>query len=141
MGDPEFWMSFKNTLIYGLVQVPITVILSTIAAVLVNQKIKGIQIYRTIFFLPMIAAPAAVAMVWRWMYNSDYGLINNALTVYDICEIYRTSDKTEETINAERTLEGCLTNMKSYIFKYNALCSQIEQHLQIAKDRITTQNI
>lgn len=69
------------------------------------------------------------------------GLINNALTVYDICEIYRNSDKTEETINAERTLEGCLTNMKSYIFKYNALCSQIEQHLQIAKDRITTQNI
>lgn len=79
VGDPEFWMSFKNTLIYGLVQVPITVILSTIAAVLVNQKIKGVQIYRTIFFLPMIAAPAAIAMVWRWMYNSDYGLINNAL--------------------------------------------------------------
>lgn len=79
MGDAEFWMSLRNTLTYGIVQVPITVILSTIAAVLVNQKVKGVQVYRTIYFLPMIAAPAAVAMVWRWMYNSDYGLINNAL--------------------------------------------------------------
>lgn len=79
MGDPEFWMSLRNTLTYGLIQVPITVILSTISAVLVNQRIKGAQIYRTIYFLPMIAAPAAVAMVWRWMYNSEYGLINNFL--------------------------------------------------------------
>lgn len=79
IGDPEFWMSLRNTLTYGLVQVPVTVVLSTIAAVLVNQKIKFVQVYRTIYFLPMIAAPAAVAMVWRWMYNSDYGLINNFL--------------------------------------------------------------
>src|SRR5699024_12446637 len=43
IGDPKVWQSLKNTLLYGLVQVPITVILSTIAAVLVNQKIKGVQ--------------------------------------------------------------------------------------------------
>jgi len=79
MGDPEFWQSLSNTVVYGLVQVPITVVLSVIAAVLVNQKIKGVEVYRTIYFLPMIAAPAAVAMVWRWMYNSDYGLINTIL--------------------------------------------------------------
>lgn len=79
IGDPKVWQSLKNTLLYGLVQVPITVILSTIAAVLVNQKIKGVQVYRVIYFLPMIAAPAAVAMVWRWMYNSEYGLINTFL--------------------------------------------------------------
>lgn len=77
--DPKFWLSFKNTLLYGLIQVPITVILSTLAAVLLNQKIKGVQVYRVIYFLPMIAAPAAVAMVWRWMYSSDYGLINTFL--------------------------------------------------------------
>lgn len=79
LGDPEFWASLQNTFVYGIVQVPVTVILSTIAAVLVNKKIKGIQVYRTIYFLPMIAAPAAVAMVWRWMYNSEYGLINMLL--------------------------------------------------------------
>lgn len=79
IGDPEFWMSLKNTLLYGFIQVPVTVILSVLLAVLVNQKIKGVQIYRVIYFLPMIAAPAAVAMVWRWMYNSEYGLINGFL--------------------------------------------------------------
>lgn len=84
MGDVEFWQSLQNTLVYGLVQVPITVALSTIAAVLVNSKIKGVQVYRTLYFLPMIAAPAAVAMVWRWMYNSEYGLINAILKVFGI---------------------------------------------------------
>lgn len=79
MGDPKFWQALRNTLLYGLIQVPITVILSTVAAVLLNQKIKGVQVYRVIYFLPMIAAPAAVAMVWRWMYNSEYGLINTIL--------------------------------------------------------------
>lgn len=77
--DPKFWLSLKNTLLYGIIQVPITVALSTLAAVLLNQKIKGVEVYRVIYFLPMIAAPAAVAMVWRWMYSSDYGLINSFL--------------------------------------------------------------
>ncbi|MFD3099074.1 carbohydrate ABC transporter permease, partial [Streptococcus agalactiae] len=39
-------------------------------------KIKGKHVYRTIFFLPMVAAPAAVTMVWKWLYNTDFGLIN-----------------------------------------------------------------
>lgn len=46
-------------------------------AVFLNGKIRGRGIYRTIFFLPMVAAPAAVAMVWRWLYNSEFGLINH----------------------------------------------------------------
>ena len=48
-----------------------------VLAVFLNGKIKGRGIYRTVFFLPMVAAPAAVAMVWRWLYNSEFGLINN----------------------------------------------------------------
>ena len=43
---------------------------------------KGRSVYRTIIFLPMVAAPAAVAMVWRWLFNSDYGLINNVFHVH-----------------------------------------------------------
>ena len=46
-------------------------------AVLLNRKMRGRSIYRTIFFLPMVAAPAAVAMVWRWLFNSEFGLLNN----------------------------------------------------------------
>ena len=65
--DPEFWQSLKNTFFYAGIQVPITIILALFFAVLMNTKIKAVGLYRTIFFLPMIAAPAAVAMVWRWL--------------------------------------------------------------------------
>ena len=77
--DPEFWQSLKNTFFYAGIQVPITIILSLFFAVLMNTKIKAVGLYRTIFFLPMIAAPAAVAMVWRWLFNSEYGLLNGVL--------------------------------------------------------------
>ena len=53
-----------------------------VRAVLLNRKMKGRSVYRTIIFLPMVAAPAAVAMVWRWLFNSDYGLINNVFHVH-----------------------------------------------------------
>ena len=44
-----------------------------------NSKIKGKVVFRAIFFLPMVVSPAAVAMVWKWMFNSDYGIINTLL--------------------------------------------------------------
>lgn len=77
--DPEFWRSLGNTMFYTLTQVPVTIVLSLIFAVFMNTKVKAVGLYRTIFFLPMIAAPAAVAMVWRWLFNSEYGLINAIL--------------------------------------------------------------
>ena len=71
--------SFINTFKYTLITVPLGVILSLLVAVLLNTKIKGKTVYRTLFFLPVVSAPAAVAMVWKWIFNSDYGMINNFL--------------------------------------------------------------
>lgn len=76
-GDTEVWQSFVNTLKYAIVEVPFSIVIALVLAVLLNRKARGRSIYRTILFLPMIAAPAAVAMVWRWLFNSDFGLINN----------------------------------------------------------------
>lgn len=76
-GDKEVWQSLINTMKYAIVEVPFSIIIALVLAVLLNQKMKGRGIYRTIIFLPMVAAPAAVAMVWRWLFNSDFGLINN----------------------------------------------------------------
>jgi len=53
------------------------VAIALVLAVLLNRKIKGRAVYRTIFFLPMVAAPAAIAMVWRWLFNSEFGLLNH----------------------------------------------------------------
>lgn len=58
-------------------EVPFSIAIALVLAVLLNRKMRGRSIYRTIFFLPMVAAPAAVAMVWRWLFNSEFGLLNN----------------------------------------------------------------
>lgn len=79
LNDADFWQSLRNTFFYAIVQVPVTIVLSLFFAVLMNTKVKALGLYRTIFFLPMIAAPAAIAMVWRWLFNSEYGLINAVL--------------------------------------------------------------
>ncbi|MCR5717181.1 MAG: sugar ABC transporter permease [Lachnospiraceae bacterium] len=78
-GDAEVWQSLWNTIKYAIVEVPLSVAIALILAVFLNQKIKGRSAFRTIFFLPMVVAPAAVAMVWKWLYNSQFGLLNHVL--------------------------------------------------------------
>ncbi len=82
--DANLLQSFKNTGIYILFTVPVGIFLSILVAVLLNQKIKGKSVYRTLYFLPVITMPAAIAMVWRWLYNSDYGLLNYLLSLIGI---------------------------------------------------------
>ena len=74
---PETWQSLLNTIKYAIIEVPFGVVIALVLAVFLNQKLKGTSIYRTIFFLPMVCAPAAVAMVWKWLYNQQFGLLNN----------------------------------------------------------------
>ncbi len=75
----ETWQSLWNTIKYAIIEVPFGIIIALVLAVLLNKKIAGRSIYRTIFFLPMVCAPAAVAMVWKWLYNTQFGLLNNIL--------------------------------------------------------------
>ncbi|HUM83616.1 MAG TPA: sugar ABC transporter permease [Lachnospiraceae bacterium] len=75
--DTEVWQSLWNTFKYALFEVPVSIAIAVVVAVLLNRKMKGRAAYRAIFFLPMVSAPAAVAMIWRWLYNSQYGLINH----------------------------------------------------------------
>ncbi len=75
--DKDIWQALVNTLKYAGTEVVFSVAISLVLAVFLNKKIKFRAVYRTIFFLPMVAAPAAIAMVWRWLYNSQFGLINN----------------------------------------------------------------
>ncbi len=76
-GKAELWQSLWNTIKYAIIEVPFSVAISIVLAVFLNRKMKGRSVYRTIFFLPMVCAPAAVAMVWKWLYNQQFGLLNN----------------------------------------------------------------
>lgn len=80
-GDTEVWQALWNTVKYAIVEVPISIVIALILAAFLNKKLKGREIFRTIMFLPMIVAPAAIAMVWKWIYNSNFGLINNLFNV------------------------------------------------------------
>ena len=77
----ETWQSLWNTIKYALIEVPFGVVIALVLAVFLNRKLPGTSVYRTIFFLPMVCAPAAVAMVWRWLYNQQFGLLNNIFHV------------------------------------------------------------
>lgn len=76
-GSKELYQSLWNTVKYAIIEVPFSVIISMVLAVFLNRKMRGRSVYRTIFFLPMVCAPAAVAMVWKWLYNQQFGLLNN----------------------------------------------------------------
>lgn len=79
IGDKEVWRTFGNTLKYVIVTVPVGLALSTFLAALLNAKIKGKSIYRTLYFLPSVTMSAAVAMVWKWIYNEQMGILNSAI--------------------------------------------------------------
>lgn len=75
--DSEVFSTLFNSVKYAVISLPLTVGISLVLAVLMNRKMVGRTVYRTIFFLPMVCAPAAIAMVWKWMFNQDYGLLNH----------------------------------------------------------------
>ena len=77
--SPEFWKATWNSIYFCILTVPIGVFLALLVAVLLNAKIKGKTAFRAIYFLPMVVAPAAVAMVWKWIFNTEYGILNSLL--------------------------------------------------------------
>lgn len=85
--DEQVWGATWNTIKFTIIIVPVTIILSVILATLLNSKIRFKQVYRTIYFLPMVAAPAAVTMVWKWLYNTDFGLINHIIGKFGITSV------------------------------------------------------
>lgn len=74
--DESFWKSLKITVTYAALAIPLSIITAFIIAMLLNTNIKGLSIYRTAYYLPAIVSGVAVAIVWRWILNPDFGLIN-----------------------------------------------------------------
>lgn len=82
--DPLFWKSLKVTTLYTLGVVPLQVGLGLVVALLLNQRIRGIGVWRTIFYLPSVVSGVAVAMIWIWFYHPDFGLFNAMLAKFGI---------------------------------------------------------
>jgi multiple sugar transport system permease protein len=82
--DPVFRIAFRNTLLYALFTIPTGMALGLVFALAVNQKLKGIAFFRAAYFLPVVVPTVAVAIVFRWMYNPQAGLINEFLGLFGI---------------------------------------------------------
>ncbi len=82
--DTLFWRSIGNILLYTLMAVPMNVILSLVLAALVNSKIRGSKVFRLLFYLPSITSTVAASIVWLWLMNPAYGLLNEILNAFGL---------------------------------------------------------
>jgi multiple sugar transport system permease protein len=81
--DPLFWKTLYNTF-YSALGIPIGMALALGIATALNQKIRGIYFFRTFFFLPTISSVVAITLLWKWIFNSNYGLLNYLLGLIGI---------------------------------------------------------
>lgn len=77
--DEVFWVALKNTVVFVLLALPLGLLISFFVALLLDANVRGSGIYRTLVFLPALTPVVASAMVWLWIYNAEYGALNDLL--------------------------------------------------------------
>jgi multiple sugar transport system permease protein len=82
--DPVAVKTLTNTFFYTFISVPISIFLSILLAILLNQKIRGVAFFRTAFYLPVISSTVAISMVFLWIFDSNYGLLNRFLSLFGV---------------------------------------------------------
>ncbi|HEV2528614.1 MAG TPA: sugar ABC transporter permease [Thermomicrobiales bacterium] len=82
--DDDFWAALRHTLIFIVGYVPLVMILSLGLALALNTRMRGLAALRTAFFLPVVSSWVAVALLWTWLFNPRYGLINYGLDLVGI---------------------------------------------------------
>jgi multiple sugar transport system permease protein len=77
--DAVFWQALYNTLFFAALFLPLATVTSITLALLLNTGVRGMPLYRTIFFLPSLTPMVALAIIWRWVLNGEYGVLNHFL--------------------------------------------------------------
>lgn len=90
----EFWQVLKNTAVYTFGTIPLNMGFSLMVAYVLNKKIIGKKFLRTAFFAPVIISPVAAAVIWRWLYDPNFGLINWFIALFGIGPINWLNDPT-----------------------------------------------
>lgn len=81
LADGRFWISLRNTAEYALGYVPGSMALGLLAAVLLNRRLRGVTLYRTAFYIPVVTSIIVASIIWLWIYNPQVGLLNWALSL------------------------------------------------------------
>lgn len=77
--DKDFWLAFKHTLTFIIYYIPSVLVVAFIIAMLLNQPLRGVRLFRTVFFVPVVSSWVVVAVMWRWIFNPRFGLLNYLL--------------------------------------------------------------
>jgi multiple sugar transport system permease protein len=78
--DPQFYKSLGITFKFAAIFVPLNLVIALILALLITQPVKGMKLFRTIFYLPAVVSGVAISIIWGWIFNSQYGILNYALS-------------------------------------------------------------
>jgi multiple sugar transport system permease protein len=82
--DPLFWTSLRNSAYYVLLTVPTTMLIALGLAMAMNQAVRGIAFFRAAIYVPVLTSAVAVAFVWQWIFNYDFGLLNAILDFFHL---------------------------------------------------------
>jgi multiple sugar transport system permease protein len=84
LSDPLFVHSLKLTTTYTVLSVPLQLFVGFMMAYLLNQKIAGVGVFRTIYYMPAVLSGPAIATVWSWLFNTEFGIVNHILRVLGV---------------------------------------------------------
>lgn len=90
--DKRFYLSLYNTAFYTFIGVPLHLFLALLAAMAMNLNLRGIRIYRTLYFIPSITPVVASSLLWLWIFNPDFGLANSMLNALGLPSLYWLQD-------------------------------------------------
>jgi multiple sugar transport system permease protein len=76
LSDGKFWNALKNTTVFCLGSVPLAIGGGLALALLLNRRVPGIKVFRGLYYVPYVTSWVAVALVWSWLFDRDYGLVN-----------------------------------------------------------------
>ena len=82
--DPLFWHSLKVTLTYAIAAIPLGLVLGLALALLLNAKVPGLTIWRTLFYMPSVVSGVAVSVLWSYIFNPRFGIVNWILSWFNI---------------------------------------------------------
>jgi len=84
LNDPAFWNAFRYTLTFVVLYIPSVFVIGLGLALLLNKKVRGMMVVRTATFLPVVASWVVVSLIWKWIFNPSYGLVNYGLSLLGI---------------------------------------------------------
>ncbi|MGW0531196.1 carbohydrate ABC transporter permease [Streptomyces sp. NPDC003032] len=90
--DVTVWQALGNTLIYSLIGLTALPIAIVVASLLNRRGLRGVALYRALYFVPFVTLPVAVGLVWNWLYNGDFGLLNEILSRFGADRHHWVSD-------------------------------------------------